>query len=127
MQTFSAQASTGLVYARTGREQELLAVVEDHERIAKELHDGVIQTLFAVGLGLQAAATISRDPQVEVRVEAALAELDRVIRDLRGGFELRSVPAEGTTVRVTTLNRSCSREVSCPDARSASPFASSSF
>jgi signal transduction histidine kinase len=60
-----------------------LAVMEDRERIAKELHDGVIQSLFAVGMGLQAAATLTEDPQMEERLEGAVGEVDHVIRDLR--------------------------------------------
>jgi signal transduction histidine kinase len=60
-----------------------LAVMEDRERIAKELHDGVIQSLFAVGMGLQAAATLTGDQQMEQRLEGAVGEVDRVIRDLR--------------------------------------------
>jgi signal transduction histidine kinase len=60
-----------------------LAVMEDRERIAKELHDGVIQSLFAVGMSLQAAATLTEDPQMEERLEGAVGEVDHVIRDLR--------------------------------------------
>ncbi len=58
-------------------------MLEDRERIAKELHDGAIQALFAVGLGLQGAATLARDPELAGRIEGAVEELDRVIRDLR--------------------------------------------
>jgi signal transduction histidine kinase len=83
VETFSGQASVALEYARAQRELRRLAVMEDRERIAKELHDGVIQSLFAVGMGLQATATLSEDPDLEQRLEGAVAEVDRVIRDLR--------------------------------------------
>jgi signal transduction histidine kinase len=43
----------------------------------------VIQSLFAVGMGLQAAATLSHDPDIERRIESAIGEMDRVISDLR--------------------------------------------
>jgi two-component system, NarL family, sensor histidine kinase DevS len=70
--------------ARALREEvERLAVLEDRERIAKDLHDGVIQSLFAVGMGLQGTSMASDDPRVAERVEAAVEEIDRVIRDLR--------------------------------------------
>jgi signal transduction histidine kinase len=60
-----------------------LAVIDERERIAKELHDGAIQSLFAVGMGLQAAATLSGSSDLEQRIEGAVSEIDRVIRDLR--------------------------------------------
>jgi signal transduction histidine kinase len=70
--------------ARALREEvERLAVLEDRERIAKDLHDGVIQSLFAVGMGLQGTSMASGDPQVAERIDAAVEEIDRVIRDLR--------------------------------------------
>ena len=70
--------------ARALREEvERLAVLEDRERIAKELHDGVIQSLFAVGMGLQGTSMAAGDSQVSERIDGAVEEIDRVIRDLR--------------------------------------------
>jgi signal transduction histidine kinase len=83
VETFAGQAAVALAYTRVRRELERLVVVEDRERIAKELHDGVIQALFAVGMGLQATATMSKDAELESRIESAVGEIDRVIRDLR--------------------------------------------
>lgn len=60
-----------------------LAVMEDRERIAKDLHDGAIQALFAVGMGLQGSAALSRDEEIARRIESATDDIDRVIRDLR--------------------------------------------
>jgi signal transduction histidine kinase len=56
---------------------------EERERIAKELHDGVIQSLFAVGMNLQGVATSSADPETARRLEAAVEDVDVAIRDLR--------------------------------------------
>jgi signal transduction histidine kinase len=81
--TFVGQAAAALEYARAQRDLERLAVLEDRERIAKELHDGVIQSLFAVGMGLQGAALASQEEATVARLEAAVNEIDRVIRDLR--------------------------------------------
>src|SRR5207302_9347510 len=58
VETFADQAALGLEFSRTQQELQRLSLVEDRERIAKELHDGVIQALFAVGLSLQGTAAI---------------------------------------------------------------------
>jgi signal transduction histidine kinase len=83
LETFADQAALALEFARAQHEIERLVVLEDRERIAKELHDGVIQALFAVGMGLQGTALMSGDEELSRRIEGAVAELDRVIRDLR--------------------------------------------
>src|SRR5215213_4973753 len=83
VETFAEQAAVALEYARLQRELQRLAVLEDRERIAKELHDGAIQALFAVGMGLQGSAMLAGDQQLRRRIENAVEELDRVIRDLR--------------------------------------------
>jgi signal transduction histidine kinase len=83
VETFADQASLALEYGRAQDELNRLSVLDERERIGRELHDGVIQSLFSVGMGLQATASRSRDPEVESRVEAAVAEIDRAIRDLR--------------------------------------------
>ena len=68
---------------RRGRELQRLQVLEERERIAKELHDGVIQSLFAVGMSLQGLAVSSADPETARRLEAAVEDVDAAIRDLR--------------------------------------------
>jgi signal transduction histidine kinase len=68
---------------RQQRELQRLSVLEDRERIAKELHDGVIQSLFAVGMDLQGAASFAKDDELGRRIEGAVGEIDRSIRDLR--------------------------------------------
>jgi signal transduction histidine kinase len=68
---------------RAARELRRLEMLEDRERIAKELHDGVIQSLFAVGMSLQGLATMSRDQETTRRLEVAVEDVDRAIRDLR--------------------------------------------
>jgi signal transduction histidine kinase len=82
VETFAGQASVALDYSRARREAERIALVDERERIAEELHDGIIQSLFAVGMGLQAAAMLGNEEQRE-RIESAVTEIDRVIRDLR--------------------------------------------
>ena len=68
---------------RAQRELARLDLLEERERIAKELHDGVIQSLFAVGMGLQGTAAMTPDEEIGRRLEGAVEEIDRAIRDLR--------------------------------------------
>ncbi|HKQ00575.1 MAG TPA: GAF domain-containing sensor histidine kinase [Actinomycetes bacterium] len=83
VETFAEQAAVALEYARLQAELKRLAVLEDRERIAKELHDGAIQALFAVGMNLQGSALLASDSELRDRLQNAVEELDRVIRDLR--------------------------------------------
>jgi signal transduction histidine kinase len=72
-------------------EREALAVVSDRERIARDLHDVVIQRLFATGMQLQAAAMRATSDDVRERVEHSVADLDATIRDVRATiFELQA-------------------------------------
>jgi signal transduction histidine kinase len=68
---------------RAQRELRRLELLEERERIARELHDGVIQSLFAVGMGLQGVAAAIDDEGLAHRVESAVEEIDVAIRDLR--------------------------------------------
>jgi signal transduction histidine kinase len=76
--------------ARSQRETALLqerlrevTVMQDRDRIATGLQDEVIQRVFAAGLALQSAASLTGQPEVQGRVEAAARDLDRVVRLLR--------------------------------------------
>jgi signal transduction histidine kinase len=68
---------------RSGRELQRLQVMEERERIGKELHDGVIQSLFAVGMHLQGLATATGDDNISRNLESAVEDIDHAIRDLR--------------------------------------------
>ena len=83
VETFADQASVAIEYGRAQRNLQRLGLMDERERIAKELHDGIIQSLFAVGMGLQSTALQAVSPETGNRIEAAVGELDRVIRDLR--------------------------------------------
>src|SRR6202007_1746302 len=90
LSTFAGQASLALERARAQEEREMLLVLEDRERIARDLHDVVIQRLFATGLQLQSTARLSRTPEVSDRISNAVDDLDTTIRDIRSAiFELR--------------------------------------
>jgi signal transduction histidine kinase len=83
VETFADQASVAIEYARAQADVRRLGLMEERERIAKELHDGIIQSLFAVGMGLQGTALLAGSPDTANRIEGAVEALDRVIRDLR--------------------------------------------
>ena len=71
------------------RDRAMLAVFEDRDRIARDLHDLVIQRLYAIGLSLQGARRLIVRPAVGRRVAVAVDDLDATIRDIRATiFEL---------------------------------------
>ena len=83
IETFADQASVVIEYGKAQADLARLGLMEERERIAKELHDGIIQSLFAVGMRLQGTAALAVSPATTERIDAAVDELDRVIRDLR--------------------------------------------
>jgi len=65
------------------RAAQEVRVLEDRDRIARDLHDTVIQRLFAAGMSLQAAASMVEAPDVSRRLDGVVDELDETIRELR--------------------------------------------
>ncbi|MGW0546910.1 GAF domain-containing protein [Streptomyces altiplanensis] len=92
---FASQAALALMMAETQRDRERLAVYEDRDRIARDLHDLVIQRLFATGLMLESAQRRSVVPEVRAGVGKAVDELDVTIQEIRTAiFALQQGPAE---------------------------------
>ncbi|MFH9420216.1 GAF domain-containing sensor histidine kinase [Streptomyces sp. NPDC017529] len=92
---FAAQAALALVLADAQRDRERLAVYEDRDRIARDLHDLVIQRLFATGMMLESAQRRSVVPEVQERIGKAVDELDVTIQEVRTAiFALQQGPAE---------------------------------
>ncbi|MFC4783416.1 GAF domain-containing sensor histidine kinase [Nocardioides sp. MAHUQ-72] len=88
--SFADQAALALDRVTAYAEREELAVISDRERIARDLHDTVIQRLFATGLRLQGTAMVAENPELASRLEQAVSDLDLTIRDIRGTiFELQ--------------------------------------
>ncbi len=94
------------------RAHEELTIVDDRERIARDLHDTVIQRLFAVGLSLQGAITRAEsDPAVE-RIQLAIDEIDLTIRDIRSSIfalHTRRDMGESTREGLTVIVREATR------------------
>ncbi|QQC90295.1 GAF domain-containing protein [Streptomyces alfalfae] len=92
---FASQAALALMMADAQRDRERLAVYEDRDRIARDLHDLVIQRLFATGMMLESAQRRSVVPEVQVGVGKAVDELDVTIQEIRTAiFALQQGPAE---------------------------------
>jgi len=104
--SFTDQAALALDRVVAFADREELAVISDRERIARDLHDSVIQRLFATGLQLQATAMIVPEPEVLSRIEQAVTDLDLTIRDIRGTiFELQHRPGGSLRSEVRALVR----------------------
>ncbi len=86
----AGQAALALMLARGRREKERNVLLEERDRIARDLHDLVIQRLFATGISLSGAARVSDTPQPVVdRLESAVDALDTTVREIRATiFEL---------------------------------------
>lgn len=80
---FAEQLALSLDVAEAQSDRARLAVLEERERIARDLHDMVIQRLFAIGLDVQGAAQDAIAPGVAARLESAVDDLDETIKDVR--------------------------------------------
>ena len=66
-----------------------MALLDDRDRIARDMHDHVIQRLFATGLSLQSAGRVATQPIVQARLDEAVDDLDAAIKEIRHAiFEL---------------------------------------
>ena len=81
--TFASQAGIALELAEHRRQAERVAVFEDRDRIARDLHDLVIQRLYATGMSLQGATSLISSPEVAQRVSTAVDALDETIKEIR--------------------------------------------
>ena len=91
--SFAAQAGIGLELAAHRRDQQRLAVFEDRDRIARDLHDLVIQRLYATGMSLEGRPSDGRVGNAR-RVSSAVDALDETIKEIRSAiFSLHARPA----------------------------------
>jgi signal transduction histidine kinase len=95
--TFAAQAGIGLELADHRKDAERVAVFADRDRIARQLHDLVIQRLFATGMSLQAATAMMAEGPAVSRVGQAVDALDETIRDIRSSIFMLQTHAGSDT------------------------------
>jgi signal transduction histidine kinase len=94
--SFAEQAALAIQVGRAREDQQRLTLFEDRDRIGKDLHDLVIQRLFAVGLSLESTARQAEDPELAERLGRAVDDLDATIKDIRRTiFALGSMDSAG--------------------------------
>ncbi len=107
---FAQQAGLALLAGRAQKDRALMALLDDRDRIARDMHDHVIQRLFATGLSLQSAGRLARHPVVQPRIEDAVDDIDAAIKEIRQAiYQLHRPlrPAE-TSARLEALASSSS-------------------
>lgn len=96
----AAAAGAAIDNARLYAQVREVTLLEDRERIARDLHDTVIQRLFATGLMLQGAARLAERPEVVDRIVQAVDDLDATVREVRTSiFELNAPRQKVNSVR----------------------------
>jgi signal transduction histidine kinase len=100
----AAAAGLAIENARLHQHVGEMALLEDRERIARDLHDDVIQRLFAAGLSVQSTAQLSTQPVVRERLEQTVADLDVTIRQVRNTiFQLSHRAVDEASVRADII------------------------
>src|SRR3546814_2432357 len=113
--------------ARLHTKVQELAMAEDRERIARDLHDTVIQRLFATGMSLQGTVRLVRsDPEAAVgRIEGAVDDLDLTVKHIRtaifGLERTRPTVVDGVRAQVLSLIREIGRANVCTQVPNAPP------
>jgi signal transduction histidine kinase len=89
--SFAAQAGVALELAASRAEAQRLSLYEDRDRIARDLHDLVIQRLYATGMSLEGTMPMITRPEVAIRITNAVDAMDMTIKDIRATiFQLQS-------------------------------------
>ncbi|WOF22546.1 GAF domain-containing sensor histidine kinase [Microbacterium betulae] len=102
---FASHAGVALQLHDARRVRERLTLLEDRERIARDLHDNVIQRLFGAGMTLNALDPGSVPPEVSGKIDTVTRLLDEAIAEIRASvFALREVPAERPSLRQRLLD-----------------------
>lgn len=100
MAAFADQAALAWRLATAQRQTREVEILTDRDRIARDLHDHVIQRLFAVGLTLQGAAPRARVPAVRESIYSSIDDLQEIIQEIRSAiFDLHAGPSRATGLR----------------------------
>ncbi|MGW0687604.1 sensor histidine kinase [Streptomyces sp. NPDC002754] len=103
---FAGQAALALELADRRRDAEQMSLLEDRDRIARDLHDLAIQRLFATGMTLQSAQRFVQHPEASERLLRAVDDLDTTIKIIRStifGLRERGAPPTGSGLRVRVV------------------------
>ncbi len=115
LRNFAAQAAVAMELADRRREAEQIAMLQDRDRIARDLHDLAVQRLFATGMTLQSAGRFISHPEAAERVTQAVDDLDETIKIIRSAiFGLRSrdaVSGAGLRSRVVRTVAEAARDL----------------
>jgi signal transduction histidine kinase len=102
--SFADQAVVAIEFAENQNAKRLVDVLEDRDRIARDLHDHVIQRLFATGMSLQGSLTWVTHPEARRRVQKAVNQLDQTVLEIRTSiFDLQADSGD-TGLRRRLLN-----------------------
>jgi signal transduction histidine kinase len=93
LRNFAGQAAVALQLAQARRDAERVVLYEDRDRIARDLHDLVIQRLFASGMQLESASRLIANDQATTRVRHVVDELDGTIREIRSAIYALQTPS----------------------------------
>jgi signal transduction histidine kinase len=97
---FAGHAALAVEFVRAAADRQRLAVLEDRDRIAQDLHDLVIQRIFAVGLGLQGVLPKVGSPDVAAKLSMFVDDLDTTIHAIRQTiFSLQEPPDRSSGLR----------------------------
>lgn len=97
-------AGVAIENARLLRRVADVALLEDRDRIARDLHDSVIQRLFAIGLSLEGVARLTTDQRATDRIDSAVDGLDTTIKEIRSAiFELHSIRPGSSSTRQASI------------------------
>ena len=108
LEGFAGQAAVALKIAGQRRDSERLGIFEDRDRIARDLHDLVIQRLFANGMQLDSISRLIEAPEVGDRVRRVVDDLDQTIKEIRTTiYALQSEERAPTTSLRTRLMVTC--------------------
>jgi signal transduction histidine kinase len=101
--SFARQAALAIDLGRSRGDRERIRMLEDRERIGRDLHDTVIQRLVAVGMQLQ-AGLVTTPPDQRERIERSIDEIDATIKEIRtSSFTLSTPTAQGLRREIVDL------------------------
>jgi signal transduction histidine kinase len=113
VEVFAKAATVALTLAEARLELDQLQAAAEHERIGRDLHDTVIQRLFALGMSLQSIERLATGPVAE-RIDRVVDGLDEVIRDIRETIfhlERPSIAGSGLRQAISKVAQAASEQL----------------